>query len=519
MKKSLSLLLSAAIALGFLAAVCLPVAAQSGASYYVSVSEGDDSNPGTESSPWKSLAKLSATTFAAGDTIHLKRGEVFEGAVTLHGTGSPSMPITLTTYGSGERPYIKGPGDPGRRSSCVTIAPNSQGWQLIGLEIGDGFNGIFIRIDNSAGNDYYYIEDCYIHNNVNAPATLPFGHAITIKGTVPGVNTASNITVKNCIFKDNDRDFFPDNLEFGISLTNVLIDGCTFTGGGYNSIYHTCAENFSITNNLWLHNGAGSIPVGNACIISGELTGGPDTNMVAGNEFGYMRDPGGADGCAYDFEIDTDGISFVRNFVHNCVGQAVMIMPEAVCRDIRIEDNIFYKNLSGTERHKGELALYGGGTGTVANNIFQTRLRFSHFTKAIDGCAEGLGIYGNKIKNIACLLLDTPECTFDSAANTAKLSGPAGAALYYTTDGSVPTQSGILYQGEEIPVGQTMAINCKAFAQGRLPSITCSKVLTPCGGDHAAQTPVKSNFSDRILQGLKDLADRIQLYFFMGMRK
>ena len=519
MKKSLSLLLSIAVTLGMLAAASLPVAAQPGASYYVSASEGDDNNPGTESSPWKSLAKLSAMTFGAGDAIHLKRGDVFEGTVTLHGAGSPSDPITLTAYGSGDRPYIKGPGDPGSRSSCVTIAPDSQGWRLIGLEIGDGFNGIFIRIDDGGGNDYYYIEDCYIHNNVNAPATLPFGHAITIKGTVPGVNTASNITVKNCIFQDNDRDFFPDNLEFGIFLTGVLIDGCTFTGGGYNSIYHTCATGFSITDSLWLHNGGGVIPVGNACIISGELTGGPDTSMVAGNEFGYMRDPGGADGCAYDFEIDTDGISFVGNFVHNCFGQAIMIMPEAVCRDIRIEDNIFYQNLSGTERHKGELALYGGGTGTVANNIFQTRLRFSHFTKAIEGDAKGLVFQNNLVKNISCLLLETPECAFDPLTNTAALSGPAGAMLYYTTDGSVPTQASALYRGEDIPVEQTIALNCKAFAEGHLPSITCSKVLTPYCEDDTPEGLAKPNFWERALQGLKDLVDRIQLCVFMGGRK
>jgi len=508
-----SFLLGFAVALGALAAAPLPAAA-AGASYYVSASEGDDDNPGTESSPWKSLAKLSAMAFSSGDTIYLKRGDVFEGTVTLYGAGSAAEPITLTAYGSGERPYIRGPGDPARRSSCVTLAAESRGWRLIGLEIGEGFNGIFIWIDGSGGNDFYHIEDCYIHSNVNAPATLPFGHAVTIKGAAPGVNTASNITIKNCIFKDNDRDFFPDNLEYGIFLTDVRIDGCTFTDGGYNSIYHTCATNFSITDSLWLHNGGGSIPVGNACIISGELTGGPDTNMVAGNEFGFTRDPGGADGCAYDFEIDTDGISFVNNFVHNGYGQAIMIMPEAVCNDIRIEDNIFYHNLSGTERHKGELALYGGGTGLVKNNIFQTRLRFTHFTKAIEGDARGLSIHGNRIKNIACLLLDTPVCTFDPVTNTAALAGPAGAALRYTTDGSVPTQASALYRGEGIIIEQTTVINCKAFRKGRLPSITCSRVLTPGGEAPKAQPPAKPKFYDHALQGLKDLVDRAQLCIY-----
>jgi len=474
MKKCLSCLLSALFLFG--AFLLLPAFAEaSGTDYYVSTL-GNDGNPGTQEAPWRSLAKISETTFGAGDAIHLKRGEVFEGTVTLHGDGSNGS-ITLTAYGNGERPYIKGPRD--NASSCVTLAPDAQGWKLSGLEIGSSFNGINLQIGGAAGNDGYFIEDCYIHDCNNAPSTLPFGHGIILKGVNAGKNEASNITVKNCIFKGNDREFFPDNLTNGIFLTNVLIDGCTITGSGYNSVYHTCATNFDIINSLWLDNGGGSIPVGNTCIISGELTGGKDCNMVSGNEFGFMKDPGGADGSAYDFEIDTDGISFVNNFVHNCYGQAVMIMPNAVCKDIRIEDNIFSKNLTETTRHKGELALYGGGTGTVANNVFQ--LRFTNLfrlPKMIDGDAKGLEIRGNCCKQTQ-RMTETPKCTFDETANTATLSGAKDAALYYTTDGSVPTKESKLYAGETIPVTQTTVLNCKAFADGELPSISCSKLLTP----------------------------------------
>ncbi|MCL2513269.1 MAG: chitobiase/beta-hexosaminidase C-terminal domain-containing protein [Oscillospiraceae bacterium] len=514
-KKCFCILLGVIVALSLFTAVNpMSASAASGASYYVSSSEGDDGNPGTESEPWQTLSKISENTFNAGDTVCLKSGDIFEGAVTLNGAGTEADPVTLAAYGGGDRPYIKGKQD--NIGSSVTIPPESQGWRIIGIGIGNSFTGIFIGIDDSAGNDYYYIEDCYIHDSNNVSAMLPFGHAIKIKGTVQGINTASNITVKNCIFKNNDRDFFPDNLEFGIHLANVLIDGCTFTGGGYNSIYHTEATKFDIKNSLWLDNGLGEIGVGNTCIISGELTGGPDTNIVSGNEFGYMRDPGGADGCAYDFENNTDGISFINNFVHNCYGQAIMIMPHATnCRDIRIENNIFYRNLSETNRHKGELALYGGGTGTVAGNIFELRFRgLFNPLKMTDGAAAGLDMSNNVKKNITGNLLKTPVCVIDNIAKTAKLTSSEGADIYYTTDGSVPTKSGMLYQNEEISVSKTTVINCKAFAEGRFPSITGSFLIAP-GGEASGLNPSPDKLSgfEIFLLWLNELSEYIRSFF------
>jgi len=477
MKKSFTRMLSAVMALSTLAAASSPPAAamDTGTAYYVSATEGDDSNPGTQNAPWQSLVKLSATVFEPGDTVYLKRGEVFEGAVTLNGVGSSDVPITLTSYGDGDRPHIRGPRD--NETASLTIAPDAMGWRILGLEISGGKEGICIQAGGSA-NDYYWIEDCYIHDNVNSSIDptvtedwLRWAHGIEVLG---GGARVSNLTMRNCVFRGNDCDFW----SAGVTLADVLMDGCTFMEGLYNSVFHTYAENYDITNCLWMNNGLGTFPAGLTCIIAGALTGGPDTNLVSGNEFGFENDASGRDGCAYDFEIDTDGITFVNNFAHNGYGEAMLMMGDATCHDIRIEDNIFYRNLGGTPNHHAELALYGTGAGTIKNNIYELRCRGPFFwTKFLDG-GKGFKQSDNKKVNITKNLLDTPTCAFDADTGTVTLSGPEGAQLRYTTDGSVPTRESALYMGGDIPVRQTTVVNCKAFAEGYLPSITCSKLVT-----------------------------------------
>ncbi|WP_319228120.1 LamG-like jellyroll fold domain-containing protein [Draconibacterium orientale] len=76
--------------------------------YYVSAS-GDDANTGTsESQPWKTLAKVSSTSFSPGDQILFKRGDEWSGTITVTSSGSAGSPIVYGAYGSGEKPKIYG---------------------------------------------------------------------------------------------------------------------------------------------------------------------------------------------------------------------------------------------------------------------------------------------------------------------------------------------------------------------------------------------------------------------------
>jgi hypothetical protein len=76
--------------------------------YYIS-NTGNDTYTGTsESQAWKTLEKINATTFKAGDQILFKRGEVFNGTFTIKQSGTSGSPIVFGAYGTGDAPVISG---------------------------------------------------------------------------------------------------------------------------------------------------------------------------------------------------------------------------------------------------------------------------------------------------------------------------------------------------------------------------------------------------------------------------
>jgi hypothetical protein len=77
--------------------------------YYVDSSSGSDSNNGLSASKaWKSLHKISKTTFSPGDSILLKKNSVWRETMTVTSSGRTSGYIYYGSYGSGEMPLILG---------------------------------------------------------------------------------------------------------------------------------------------------------------------------------------------------------------------------------------------------------------------------------------------------------------------------------------------------------------------------------------------------------------------------
>lgn len=76
--------------------------------YYLSTSQGDDTNEGTINSPWKTLAKISNTLLFPGDEIFFKKGDRFDGHFVVNGSGTELNPILISSYGTGEKPIITG---------------------------------------------------------------------------------------------------------------------------------------------------------------------------------------------------------------------------------------------------------------------------------------------------------------------------------------------------------------------------------------------------------------------------
>lgn len=78
--------------------------------FYVSA-EGNDSNTGTsEDAPIKTMDKLNTMTFYPGDQILFRRGDTFTGCFKPVGSGTEEYPITIASYGEGEKPVLR-PGE------------------------------------------------------------------------------------------------------------------------------------------------------------------------------------------------------------------------------------------------------------------------------------------------------------------------------------------------------------------------------------------------------------------------
>ena len=75
--------------------------------YYVDATGGNDSNAGTATnSAWKTIVKVNASSFSAGDFILFKRGEIWREPLVVSSSGSAGNPITFGAYGTGALPIL-----------------------------------------------------------------------------------------------------------------------------------------------------------------------------------------------------------------------------------------------------------------------------------------------------------------------------------------------------------------------------------------------------------------------------
>src|SRR5215475_13587310 len=108
----------------FVLFVCVSGAfAQANTSFYVATT-GNDSNPGTQTSPWRTV-QHAADTARAGSTINVRAG-IYEELVTIHASGNPSEGyITFRSY-PGETAILDATRfSPDARSAILTIHDKS----------------------------------------------------------------------------------------------------------------------------------------------------------------------------------------------------------------------------------------------------------------------------------------------------------------------------------------------------------------------------------------------------------
>ena len=94
--------------LAFLGVVCLAGTGWA-STYFVDSAGGNDTNSGQSAqTPWKTVAKVNASTFAAGDSVLFKRGGVWTESLVPPSSGAAGNPIAFDAYGQGSAPLLTG---------------------------------------------------------------------------------------------------------------------------------------------------------------------------------------------------------------------------------------------------------------------------------------------------------------------------------------------------------------------------------------------------------------------------
>jgi len=211
----------------------LPAGAGSGTTYYVSPS-GDDTSAGTsQSTPWKSLTKVTSFAFGAGDTVLFEGGALFSGCPVFNGArikSTASAPLTVGAYGTG--PFTLqascGGGDAGAHMAALSV-DGMNGFYLHDCKItgngGGAEYGIFLYNDTATTTDYVRVEACDI-SGFYTPDVKDYGGEIFIAGEPGPMNDIE--LLNNTLHGANGASSPDDNGITGYGgkpITNVLYQG------------------------------------------------------------------------------------------------------------------------------------------------------------------------------------------------------------------------------------------------------------------------------------------------------
>jgi hypothetical protein len=169
--RCLALVVTVALSIGVVGLVQSAQAlATGGTSYYVDSVAGNDANSGTNTSaPWRSLAKVNATSFAPGDSVLFNGGSTWTGSLTITSSGTSSAPITVGSYGTG-RPRVNA----NTSATSAIMLSNVHDVVLNNFEVTNSSNftastttiyrGIYVQAEDTGQMPGIVIENNYVHN-------------------------------------------------------------------------------------------------------------------------------------------------------------------------------------------------------------------------------------------------------------------------------------------------------------------------------------------------------------------
>ena len=224
-----------------------------GATYYVNQTGGSDANNGLSTgSAWKTIAKVNASSYAAGDSILFKRGETWREQLRPPSSGSAGSPITFGAYGTGNAPIISGSDLVATwtvYSGNVYQASCSTEPQVVTFNNTMGIKETALGNLNVAYEWYWTGSTLYVYSAGGDPDTVYTSPGIAAgkRGEVIRPDNRAYITIRDIqVWGPNNTGIYSEG-EDHLSIDNVVFK---YVGEGTDGAIHfgTGSTNGSITN-------------------------------------------------------------------------------------------------------------------------------------------------------------------------------------------------------------------------------------------------------------------------------
>ncbi|MBJ6999524.1 right-handed parallel beta-helix repeat-containing protein [Streptomyces griseofuscus] len=405
-------------------------ASAAGTRYYVDCSAGDDAAAGTSATtPWRTLAKVSGTTFHPGDSVLLRSGVTCNGVLAPQGSGTATAPITVSTYGGSARAFLAGGG-----ARATVFLHNVQGWELHNLDVSDtttpdstARTGIYVLLSDYGTGSHYVVDNVKVHDVTGLDSTGPDAEdsgGIVLKAAGSAKPTTFNgITVSNSTVSDTDgygiatesqwskRDLFPSGENSYVPMTGVRITGNQLSNQGGDGIVVQNGTAPEID-----HNVVDGFGLRAAAYHSGVWVWNSDNAVMEYNEVAH-----GASAppmMAFDADGANSHITYQYNYSHDNGGGFLAFCTAPG----QLSDGVVARYNTSVNDHD---ATYGGLTFPVVFNgcgVTMTDLDFYGNTVQTSVAKALIGNYGQSVVNYhdnvfvgapGGSTIDDPVSTFD----------------------------------------------------------------------------------------------------------
>jgi hypothetical protein len=332
---------------------------------YVVSATGDDSRPGSAAEPWRTLAKVNATSLQPGDRVLLEGSRTFVGPLELGSDdrGTPARNIVVTSYGDGRAVIDGGNGRAVTIDRCDHVLLQRLKLVGAGRKTGNTSDGLYLA--HSTGSTVDQVEVTgFRHSGVeisgtqDARITHVHAHQNGYAGINSGGDLSRNLYVGYCLTENNPGDptILRNHSGSGIIVSKVevaLVEYCESTYNGWDQ--------------PWTGNGPVGIWTHNADRVTIQ-------HCIAHHNRSTASDGGG-----FDFDGGVTNSVLQYNYSHDNYGSGYLICQYEGAP--RFANNVVRYNVSqddGLFDHDSGIFVWVGGAGMEStlvhnNTIWNTK--------------------------------------------------------------------------------------------------------------------------------------------------